>query len=168
MYIHHFCREKVTINSTKPYITLLGAGMNRTIITWGDVAGDFDDSDVLLKTFRSATVGINSEWFIAKGIQFRVSKWTQITLPFLYCLSQSCSCITLTDSYIFTSRLILTMHFQNLQALCVYPLQLSYSASQIPAQDWICVSVLKLLQLSLPYLGSSSSSLEAWDVNFLF
>jgi pectinesterase len=48
--------------------------MNQTIITWGDVAGDFDDSDVLLKTFRSATVGINSEWFIAKGIQFRVSK----------------------------------------------------------------------------------------------
>lgn len=66
-------KEKVTINSTHPYITLLGAGMNQTIITWGDVAGDFDDSDVLLKTFRSATVGINSEWFIAKGIQFRNS-----------------------------------------------------------------------------------------------
>jgi pectinesterase len=74
MCIHHFCREKVTINSTQPYITLLGAGANQTIITWGDIAGDFDDSDVLLKTFRSATVGINSEWFIAKGIQFRVSK----------------------------------------------------------------------------------------------
>lgn len=67
-----FFREKVTINSTQPYITFLGEGMNETIITWNDTAGDFDDADVLLKTYRSATVGISSEWFIAKGVQFRV------------------------------------------------------------------------------------------------
>ncbi|CAM6074824.1 unnamed protein product [Sphagnum tenellum] len=65
--------EKVTINSTQPYITFLGEGMNETIITWNDTAGDFDDADVLLKTYRSATVGISSEWFIAKGVQFRNS-----------------------------------------------------------------------------------------------
>jgi pectinesterase len=68
-----FFREKVTINSTQPYITFLGEGMNETIITWNDTAGDFDDADVLLKTYRSATVGISSEWFIAKGVQFRNS-----------------------------------------------------------------------------------------------
>ena len=68
-----FSREKIVINETKHYITFLGDGMNKTIITWNDTAGDFDDSDVLLKTYRSATVGISSEWFIAKGVTFVVS-----------------------------------------------------------------------------------------------
>lgn len=61
------------INETKHYITFLGDGMNKTVITWNDTAGDFDDQDVLLKTYRSATVGISSEWFIAKGVTFVVS-----------------------------------------------------------------------------------------------
>ena len=39
-----------------------------------DTAGDFDDADVLLKTYHSATVGISSEWFIAKGVSFVVSR----------------------------------------------------------------------------------------------
>nr|PNR54392.1 hypothetical protein PHYPA_008069 [Physcomitrium patens] len=63
-------KEKIVINETKHYITFLGDGMNKTVITWNDTAGDFDDQDVLLKTYRSATVGISSEWFIAKGVTF--------------------------------------------------------------------------------------------------
>ena len=66
------CREKIVINETTHYITFLGDGMNKTIITWNDTAGDFDDADVMLKTYRSATVGISSEWFIAKGVTFVV------------------------------------------------------------------------------------------------
>jgi hypothetical protein len=76
-----FFREKVTINSTQPYITFLGEGMNETIITWNDTAGDFDDADVLLKTYRSATVGISSEWFVAKGVQFRVCVYVHCNQP---------------------------------------------------------------------------------------
>lgn len=69
-----FCREKLIINETKHYITFLGDGMNKTIIQWNDTAGDFDDNDVLLKTYRSATVGISSEWFVAKHITVVVSQ----------------------------------------------------------------------------------------------
>ncbi|KAG0612526.1 hypothetical protein M758_6G034400 [Ceratodon purpureus] len=63
-------KEKLVINETKHYITFLGDGMHKSIISWNDTAGDFDDADVLLKTYRSATVGISSEWFIAKGVSF--------------------------------------------------------------------------------------------------
>ena len=73
------------MNETTHYITFLGDGMNKTIITWNDTAGDFDDADVLLKTYRSATVGISSEWFIAKGVTFVVcfSVLTFISVQFL-------------------------------------------------------------------------------------
>ena len=65
-------REKIFINVSKPYITFRGDGQDNTIIQWGDKAGDFDDQDVLLKTYKSATVGVNSQYFIAENIQFRV------------------------------------------------------------------------------------------------
>ncbi|XP_024372084.1 probable pectinesterase 53 isoform X2 [Physcomitrium patens] len=63
--------EKIVINVSKPYITFRGDGRDKTIIQWGDKAGDFDDDDQLLKTYRSATVGVNSQYFIAENIQFR-------------------------------------------------------------------------------------------------
>ena len=66
-------REKIFINASKPYISFLGDGQEKTIIQWGDKAGDFDDDDQLLKTYKSATVGVNSQYFIAENIQFRVS-----------------------------------------------------------------------------------------------
>lgn len=64
--------EKIFINVSKPYISFLGDGQDKTIIQWGDKAGDFDDDDQLLKTYKSATVGVNSQYFIAENIQFRV------------------------------------------------------------------------------------------------
>jgi len=64
--------EKIVINASKPYITFRGDGQDKTIIQWGDKAGDFDDEDQLLKTYKSATVGVNSQYFIAENIQFRV------------------------------------------------------------------------------------------------
>lgn len=60
------------INASKPYITFRGDGLDKTIIQWGDQAGDFDDDDQMLKTYRSATVGVSSQYFIAENIQFRV------------------------------------------------------------------------------------------------
>lgn len=65
-------REKIFINDSKPYITFRGDGQANTIIQWGDKAGDFDDQDVLLKTYKSATVGVNAQYFIAENLQFRV------------------------------------------------------------------------------------------------
>lgn len=63
--------EKIFINASKPYISFVGDGQEKTIIQWGDKAGDFDDEDQLLKTYKSATVGVNSQYFIAENIQFR-------------------------------------------------------------------------------------------------
>ena len=76
------CREKLVINESKHYITFLGDGIDKTVITWNDTAGDFDDLDVLLKTYRSATVGVSSEWFIAKGVSFVVSNVYSPFAPF--------------------------------------------------------------------------------------
>jgi hypothetical protein len=67
-------REKIFINASKPYISFVGDGQEKTIIQWGDKAGDFDDEDQLLKTYKSATVGVNSQYFIAENIQFRVKQ----------------------------------------------------------------------------------------------
>lgn len=94
-----FFREKVTINSTQPYITFLGEGMNETIITWNDTAGDFDDADVLLKTYRSATVGISSEWFIAKGVQFRVCVYVHCNQPTYGSLLPLSQLLSTSDSF---------------------------------------------------------------------
>lgn len=72
-----FCfigREKIFINASKPYISFVGDGQEKTIIQWGDKASDFDDEDQLLKTYKSATVGVNSQYFIAENIQFRVKQ----------------------------------------------------------------------------------------------
>ncbi|KAJ7559439.1 hypothetical protein O6H91_04G085300 [Diphasiastrum complanatum] len=57
-------REKVKIPSSKPFITFQGAGAGSTTISWGDTASSSGS------TFLSATVAINSDYFIAKDIGF--------------------------------------------------------------------------------------------------
>ncbi|KAJ7559877.1 hypothetical protein O6H91_04G106500 [Diphasiastrum complanatum] len=56
--------EKVNIPSSKPFITLQGAGGGSTTISWGDTASSSGS------TFSSATVAINSDNFIANDIGF--------------------------------------------------------------------------------------------------
>ncbi|KAH7296277.1 hypothetical protein KP509_26G016900 [Ceratopteris richardii] len=56
--------EKVKIPKTKPYITLIGAGMNATTITWDDTAA------TSLSTLKSATFSVMSLGFVAKDIAF--------------------------------------------------------------------------------------------------
>lgn len=56
--------EKVIIPPTKPYLTLLGEGRTRTIITWHDTAASAG-------TLMSASVTVESDHFIARDISFR-------------------------------------------------------------------------------------------------
>ncbi|KAB5547555.1 hypothetical protein DKX38_010961 [Salix brachista] len=52
------------------YITLQGAGADKTIIEWGDTA-DRVENGRQLGTFGSATFAVNSPYFIAKDITFK-------------------------------------------------------------------------------------------------
>ncbi|KAJ6678732.1 ACYL-COA THIOESTER HYDROLASE YBHC-RELATED [Salix viminalis] len=63
-------REKVEIPATMAYITLQGAGADKTIIEWGDTA-DRVENGRQLGTFGSATFAVNSPYFIAKDITFK-------------------------------------------------------------------------------------------------
>lgn len=67
------CREKVEIPPTMAYITLIGAGADKTIIEWDDTADRMGQSGHPLGTFASATFAVNSPYFIAKNITFKVS-----------------------------------------------------------------------------------------------
>ncbi|KAF5196103.1 Pectinesterase qrt1 [Thalictrum thalictroides] len=64
-------REKVEIPPTKAYITLAGAGADKTIIEWADTADRKSQNGKPLGTFGSATIAINSAYFIAKNITFK-------------------------------------------------------------------------------------------------
>ncbi|KAH7352229.1 hypothetical protein KP509_19G035800 [Ceratopteris richardii] len=60
-------KEKVNIPSSKPYISFIGAGSGVTKITWGDTASSAGS------TFKSASVAVNSDYFIARDIAFENS-----------------------------------------------------------------------------------------------
>lgn len=65
-YYFLLCREKVKIPKNKPFITFLGAGMNQTKITWNDTARSSNG------TFRSATVSVMANGFMARNLAFEV------------------------------------------------------------------------------------------------
>lgn len=64
-------REKVKIPATKPYISLVGHSSRKTIIEWDDTADTIGSDGKPLGTYGSATVAVNSPYFIAKNIAFR-------------------------------------------------------------------------------------------------
>ncbi|GLJ43824.1 hypothetical protein SUGI_0912450 [Cryptomeria japonica] len=64
-------KEKVNIPITKAFVTLEGAGADSTIIQWGDMAGTLGPDGKPLGTYNSATVAVNSPYFIAKNITFK-------------------------------------------------------------------------------------------------
>lgn len=66
------CREKVEIPATMAYITLEGAGAGKTVIEWDDTADRMGQSGRPLGTYGSATFAVNSPYFIAKNITFKV------------------------------------------------------------------------------------------------
>ncbi|GFY80451.1 pectin lyase-like superfamily protein [Actinidia rufa] len=64
-------REKVVIPATMAYISLEGEGAAKTIIEWDDTADRRGKDGKPLGTYASATVAVNSPYFIAKNIAFK-------------------------------------------------------------------------------------------------
>ncbi|XP_058206686.1 probable pectinesterase 53 [Rhododendron vialii] len=63
--------EKVNIPTLKAFITLEGAGAEKTIIQWGDTAQTLGPKGQPMGTFGSATFAVDSPYFIAKNITFK-------------------------------------------------------------------------------------------------
>ncbi|KAK2385388.1 putative pectinesterase [Trifolium repens] len=65
--------EKVSIPAFKSFITIEGAGADKTIVQWGDTAQTPNPSakGQTLGTYGSATFAVNSPYFIAKNITFK-------------------------------------------------------------------------------------------------
>ncbi|KAF8407116.1 hypothetical protein HHK36_006241 [Tetracentron sinense] len=63
--------EKVNISPLKSFITIEGAGANKTIVQWGDTAQTIGSKGQPIGTFNSATFAVNSPYFIAKNITFK-------------------------------------------------------------------------------------------------
>ncbi|KAF7136273.1 hypothetical protein RHSIM_Rhsim08G0035100 [Rhododendron simsii] len=64
-------REKVDIPASMAYVTLEGEGAEKTIIEWDDTADRKGKNGKPLGTYASATVAVNSPYFIAKNIAFK-------------------------------------------------------------------------------------------------
>ncbi|CAL5061715.1 unnamed protein product [Urochloa decumbens] len=66
-------REKVTVPITKPFVSLIGMGTGRTVITWNARASDIDKSGHQVGTFYSASVAVEADYFCASHITFENS-----------------------------------------------------------------------------------------------
>jgi pectinesterase len=66
--VFEFCREKVFIEKTRPFITLQGIG--QPTIVWNDT--NFLSGN---HTFDSATFGVAGNFFLARNITFQVSTY---------------------------------------------------------------------------------------------
>ncbi|XP_050269494.1 probable pectinesterase 53 [Quercus robur] len=63
--------EKVNIPPLKSFITIEGAGADKTIVQWGDTAQTPGPRGKPMGTYASATFAVNSPYFIAKNITFK-------------------------------------------------------------------------------------------------
>ncbi|XP_044472349.1 probable pectinesterase 53 [Mangifera indica] len=63
--------EKVNIPPLKSFITIEGAGADKTIVQWGDTAQTPCPNGKPMGTYSSATFAVNSPYFIAKNITFK-------------------------------------------------------------------------------------------------
>ncbi|XP_010536718.1 PREDICTED: pectinesterase QRT1 [Tarenaya hassleriana] len=68
-----FYREKVMVPRNKPYISFIGneSRVEETVISWDDKASDIDENGLLLGTYRSASVTVESDFFCATAITFQ-------------------------------------------------------------------------------------------------
>jgi pectinesterase len=67
-------REKVTVSPMREFITLEGAGADKTIVQWGDTADKpAGPSGRPLGTFSSSTFAVNAQYFLARNITFKVT-----------------------------------------------------------------------------------------------
>lgn len=67
------CREKVNIPPMKAFITIEGGGAEKTTVEWGDTAQTPDSRGFPMGTFNSASFAVNSPFFVAKNITFKVN-----------------------------------------------------------------------------------------------
>ena len=74
-------REKVNIPPLKSFITIEGAGADKTIVQWGDTAQTIGEKGQPIGTFNSATFAVNSLYFIAKNITFKVTYTDHKPIP---------------------------------------------------------------------------------------
>ncbi|CAM0882757.1 unnamed protein product [Alopecurus aequalis] len=63
--------EKVTISPMRGFITLEGAGADKTIVQWGDSADTPGPRGLPLGTYGSATFAVNAQYFLARNITFK-------------------------------------------------------------------------------------------------
>ncbi|XP_058083905.1 probable pectinesterase 53 [Magnolia sinica] len=63
-------REKIVILKSQPFITFLGDVESPPTITGNDTASEVGKDGIPLKTFHSATVAVNADYFIAANIKF--------------------------------------------------------------------------------------------------
>ncbi|KAJ9688303.1 hypothetical protein PVL29_014144 [Vitis rotundifolia] len=63
--------EKVNIPALKSFITIEGAGADKTVVQWGDTAQTIGGKGQPIGTYNSATFAVNSPYFIAKNITFK-------------------------------------------------------------------------------------------------
>ncbi|XP_020398907.1 probable pectinesterase 53 isoform X2 [Zea mays] len=65
------CREKVNISPMRAFVTVEGAGADKTVVQWGDTADTAGSWGRPMGTFGSATFAVNSMFFVAKNITFK-------------------------------------------------------------------------------------------------
>lgn len=66
-------REKIAIPRTLPFITFMGDSSDPPIITGNDTASSVSGKDGMpLRTFQSATVAVDADYFIAINVKFEV------------------------------------------------------------------------------------------------
>ena len=63
----------MNIPPLKSFISIIGEGAEKTIVQWGDTAKTVGPNGKPLGTFNSATFAVNSPYFMAKNITFKVS-----------------------------------------------------------------------------------------------
>ncbi|KAE8817657.1 putative pectinesterase 53 [Hordeum vulgare] len=63
--------EKVSISPLRAFVTVEGAGADRTVVQWGDTADTAGPWGRPFGTFASATFAVNSQFFVAKNITFK-------------------------------------------------------------------------------------------------
>lgn len=73
--------EKVNISPLKSFITIEGAGADKTVVQWGDTAQTIGAKGQPIGTYNSATFAVNSLYFIAKNITFKVTNTEYRPLP---------------------------------------------------------------------------------------
>ena len=77
---------------TKPFVSLIGMGSGRTVITWNARASDIDHrSGHQVGTFYSASVAVEADYFCASHITFEVRTCVRARLRALPALNSVCS-----------------------------------------------------------------------------